>query len=1123
MDEKILTAIKENNISELEECTLSDAGFNPSVCDAFAAIEIKTLADLLSCQRVQKIISVVDNLKDDDRKHFYSLCRKSNIRISEEMRIRPRIVQPKAETKKLLDVDVLTEYITKVTLNNEIAWVKAIKGTEKGIALGFVKSLMGRTNPPPIHRIFCYYSILNGKEYADYAAREHNGSGIASPYENHSISLIYVKVEYDLMNVDAENNSYRECDEFIVYQLLDESGNNNEFKGLFTIKQDKINDDLTSNIKGIKENCLYFNNLASRLNTHRERLNYNTLRLHSHIVMQKHYLFVLEKSGVQFEKTQSTKETIIKLQLVMTKATRQLFDEANDEKDIETLREIDALLDRKITENDDIEELDLYIRSFNCLKRAKINTIAELTAMTEVDLIKVRNLGRKSMEEIITVLFAHGYKITTTPDEPLYPDYKFPLYANNSFNICGHRVLEDGQMVKVYNPLAIENNTEPIIISLTEASDISELDLTVRAFNCLYRKGCTQVCDVTDLTFSEMLTVRNLGLKNACEVLIKLFDNGFRIKGCPAEKFETLEQFIVEEYPELVERITTIMDSELFENHKLDFTGVKPRKDLTSADGASNDISTKEEELSAREAELDKRQKELDEKEARLKNAEEDIATKARNLQVERSEYEEKRILAEGQLEEDRRILEESQAQLASDTETYNTNVALLGQRQAAFEEWADKVRREIEDEQKRLALTRLVVSLDAIRSIVESQFEEERASLLKSANEELERLKSDVQRSLVAKVQECNALVNAANTKAAEKEKEVAKRIEEINAIVIAMKAVIDSLEVQLDARIFAIQKEKVELISEYNAPGGLFGNSQKKLVEGKLAQIDNELPIILSLKRIIADYKDALNYEALKEVEISVTPSKPTRRKATSAKMFQFLETASAAMIEKYIGFDEETIVIPDTYNGKPVTSIGVDAFSKCTSIKQVILGKNVVAIGESAFYQCDKLERVVGSKQIRNIQKYAFGWCKKLTEFEFGAGLEVLEEKAFYNTGLKRVVIPPKITEIKESVFDSCEKIESIVFHDKVVSIGIKAFHDSEKVKAIELPASVRWVAKTAFNFIYLEEIRVLSPYTEFINMGKGDSFPFNMERLTVYCHPNSKAQEYFRNKKSIIKPI
>lgn len=58
-----------------------------------------------------------------------------------------------------------------------------------------------------------------------------------------------------------------------------------------------------------------------------------------------------------------------------------------------------------------IEELDLSVRSFNCLKRAGINTVEELTNKTQDDMIKVRNLGKKSLEEVIAKLESLGLSL----------------------------------------------------------------------------------------------------------------------------------------------------------------------------------------------------------------------------------------------------------------------------------------------------------------------------------------------------------------------------------------------------------------------------------------------------------------------------------------------------------------------------------------------------------------------------------------------------------------------------------------------------------------------------------------------------------------------------------------
>ncbi len=58
-----------------------------------------------------------------------------------------------------------------------------------------------------------------------------------------------------------------------------------------------------------------------------------------------------------------------------------------------------------------IEELDLSVRSFNCLKRANINTVEDLVSKSEEDLLKVRNLGKKSQEEVVEKLASLGLSL----------------------------------------------------------------------------------------------------------------------------------------------------------------------------------------------------------------------------------------------------------------------------------------------------------------------------------------------------------------------------------------------------------------------------------------------------------------------------------------------------------------------------------------------------------------------------------------------------------------------------------------------------------------------------------------------------------------------------------------
>ena len=64
-----------------------------------------------------------------------------------------------------------------------------------------------------------------------------------------------------------------------------------------------------------------------------------------------------------------------------------------------------------------IEELDLSVRSFNCLKRAGINTVEDLVSKSEGEMMRVRNLGKKSLEEVVSKLDSLGFQFSKDYDE----------------------------------------------------------------------------------------------------------------------------------------------------------------------------------------------------------------------------------------------------------------------------------------------------------------------------------------------------------------------------------------------------------------------------------------------------------------------------------------------------------------------------------------------------------------------------------------------------------------------------------------------------------------------------------------------------------------------------------
>ena len=100
-------------------------------------------------------------------------------------------------------------------------------------------------------------------------------------------------------------------------------------------------------------------------------------------------------------------EALAKSAQILIAHLDKFLDVANITRDINIEKEEEQVEENKY-ENFTIEELDLSVRSYNCLKRAGIQTILELTDRTEEDMMKVKNLGKKSLKEIKEKLTAYN-------------------------------------------------------------------------------------------------------------------------------------------------------------------------------------------------------------------------------------------------------------------------------------------------------------------------------------------------------------------------------------------------------------------------------------------------------------------------------------------------------------------------------------------------------------------------------------------------------------------------------------------------------------------------------------------------------------------------------------------
>ncbi len=113
---------------------------------------------------------------------------------------------------------------------------------------------------------------------------------------------------------------------------------------------------------------------------------------------------------VETDGTITAKESISLAAKILNEHLNLFVDLSDEAKKTEFMTDREEVIKEKALEMT-IEELDMSVRAFNCLKRAGIHTVEDLINRSEEDMIKVRNLGKKSLEEVIQKLQSLGFEL----------------------------------------------------------------------------------------------------------------------------------------------------------------------------------------------------------------------------------------------------------------------------------------------------------------------------------------------------------------------------------------------------------------------------------------------------------------------------------------------------------------------------------------------------------------------------------------------------------------------------------------------------------------------------------------------------------------------------------------
>ncbi|HPX20180.1 MAG TPA: DNA-directed RNA polymerase subunit alpha C-terminal domain-containing protein, partial [Bacilli bacterium] len=146
-----------------------------------------------------------------------------------------------------------------------------------------------------------------------------------------------------------------------------------------------------------------------------------------------------------------------------------------------------------------IEDLDLSVRSYNCLKRANINTVGELTQKTVEEMMKVRNLGRKSLKEVIEKLRDIGLSLKSDD---------------------GYADLTEGEDKETID------NDEP---ELNDNAPLLDINLSVALYNTLKKQNIVTVGDLISKTTDELKEDFGLDAKQIKEIEEKLKAKGLTL------------------------------------------------------------------------------------------------------------------------------------------------------------------------------------------------------------------------------------------------------------------------------------------------------------------------------------------------------------------------------------------------------------------------------------------------------------------------------------------------------------------------------------------------------------------------------------------------------------------
>ena len=155
------------------------------------------------------------------------------------------------------------------------------------------------------------------------------------------------------------------------------------------------------------------------------------------------------------------------------------------------------------------------------------------------------------------------------------------------------------------------------------------------------------------------------------------------------------------------------------------------------------------------------------------------------------------------------------------------------------------------------------------------------------------------------------------------------------------------------------------------------------------------------------------------------------------------------------------DTSLIIPSSYQGKPVTAIGYEAFYGCSGLISITIPNTITTIGRSAFGGCSKLTSITIPNSVTTISESAFSGCSNLTSITIPNSVTSIGYSAFYGcSGLTSITIPNSVTTIGSYAFYNCSSLTSITIPNSVTAIGDDAFYGCSSLKGVYITDLEKW---------------------------------------------------------------